>query len=326
MVGAAASLALPTELTEPQQTRIGMSTVRGCATALDRLYELDERLGGSTIYVLATRMVSDIRAALARASYSLNVGYELRGVAAATAEHAGWLAFDAGRVEDARRWWLEALHFADLAESCDARVTALASMALYACTSDNPTDGREAVDLMEVARRSAGRAMTPRLASLISARQAIGYAKGGDRHAAVKAIANAEKLVVTGTPVDDEPTWLHFWGPADLHCHVARTYLALNQPVQAERAASDACHDCDEDSYPRNHAIYAAVRARTLIEAGKVDEAIAAATPVVARVSTLASRRIIAETRSTVRLLGRHRDYGPATSFVAWTSRLLPAA
>jgi hypothetical protein len=63
-----------------------------------------------------------------------------------------------------------------------------------------------------------------------------------------------------------------------------------------------------------------------LIEEGKVDEAIAAATPVVARVSTLGSRRIVAETRATVRLLGRYRTYSPAASFTSWSNQLLPAA
>jgi hypothetical protein len=326
MVGAATSLALPSEITSPNQTRIGMSTVRGCAAALDRLYELDERHGGATIYALAEQMVSDIRTTLARASYSTSVGRELRCAAASTAEHAGWLAFDAGRAEDARRWWLEALHFADLAESTDARVTALASMALQACTSDNPTDGREAVDLMAVAKRSAGGGMTPRLASLISARLAIGYARSGDRDAAVKAMASAERFLGNRTPEDDEPTWLHFWGPADLRCHQARAFLALREPDQAERAAFAAQQACDDAAYPRNHTIYAAVRARALIEEGKVDEAIAAATPVVARVSTLGSRRIVAETRATVRLLSKYRTYAPAASFTAWSNQLLPAA
>jgi tetratricopeptide (TPR) repeat protein len=302
-----------------------MSTVSGCAAALDRLYELDERHGGSTIYALATQMVSHIRTTLAQASYPANVGRGLRRVAASTAEHAGWLAFDAGHADEARHWWLEALHFADLAESNDARVTALASMALQACTSANPSEGREAIDLMGVAKRSASATMTPRLASLISAREAIGHAKEGDRHMAAKAMLNAERFLGNGTAEDDEPTWLHFWGPADLYCHKARAYLMLGEPKDAERAASAARTDCDEATYPRNHTIYSALRARALIEDGRVDEAIAAATPVVARVSTIGSRRIAAEARATVRLLGKCRSYAPATSFTTWALKLLPA-
>jgi hypothetical protein len=103
-------------------------------------------------------------------------------------------------------------------------------------------------------------------------------------------MASAEHFLGNRAPEDDEPTWLHFWGPADLRCHQARAFLALREPDQAERAAFAAQQACDEAVYPRNHTIYAAVRARALIEEGKVDEAIAAATPVVARVSTLGSR------------------------------------
>jgi hypothetical protein len=139
-------------------------------------------------------------------------------------------------------------------------------------------------------------------------------------------LASAERFLGNGTREDDEPTWLHFWGPADVRCHQARAFLALREPDQAERTAFAAQQACDEAMYPRNHTIYAAVRARALIEGRKVDEAIAAATPVVARVSTLGSRRIVAEAQGTVRLLGKYRTYGPAASFTAWSNKLLPAA
>jgi hypothetical protein len=100
----------------------------------------------------------------------------------------------------------------------------------------------------------------------------------------------------------------------------------LGDTEQAERAALAAQQTCDKVAYPRNHTIYAAIRARALIEGGKVDDAIAAAAPVVARVSTFGSRRVVSETRATVRLLSRHQKYGPAASFVTWTHKLLPAA
>jgi hypothetical protein len=326
MLGAAASLALPVEITSSEPTRIGMSTVTACSAALDRLYELDERHGGSTIFALATQMVTDLRTTLTRASYSTQVGRELRCVAAATAEHAGWLAYDAGRINDARHWWLEAMHFADLADDPNTRVTALVSMALQACTANDPLAGREAVDLMDLAKRSAGAALTPRLTSLISARQAIGYARIGDKDAAVKSMVTAERFLGARTPEDGEPTWLNFWGSADLSCHQARTFLALGEPAKAERAAAMAMDVCDEAAYPRNHTIYAAVRATALLQDRRVDDAIVAATPVVARVSTLGSRRIVAETQSLVALLRNYRNYGPAASFTTWTNTLLATA
>jgi hypothetical protein len=108
--------------------------------------------------------------------------------------------------------------------------------------------------------------------------------------------------------------------------HEARAFLALGDAERAERAASAALNASDEDTYPRNHAIYAGLRARALIERGRVDDAIAAAVPVVARVSTLASRRIATEARVTVQLLRKYRHYEPAVSFTAWADGLLPAA
>jgi hypothetical protein len=270
-------------------------------------------------------MVSKIRATLNTATYQESVGKALRQVAAATAEHAGWLAFDSGNQDNARRWWLEALHFADRADSMDSRVTALASMALHACTSENMADGREAVDLMDVARRTAKPVMTPRLMSLMSARQAVGYAKAGDKAAAIRAMSEAERSLVSETPSDDEPTWLHFWGSADLYCHQARAFLFLKDSEKAEQAALAAQTACDETIFPRNYAIYSALRARALVEAGRVDEGISAATPVVACVSTLGSQRIVAEARTTIQRLHRHQQYKPAASFTSWANKLLPA-
>jgi hypothetical protein len=160
----------------------------------------------------------------------------------------------------------------------------------------------------------------------MSARQAIGYARIGDQGASVKAMTAAERFLHQGGTNEDEPTWLHFWGPADLSCHLARAFLALDDPARAEAAAADAHEACDESTYPRNHTIYGAIRATALTRGGRVDEAIAAATPVVARVSTLGSRRVLAEARGVVRQLAKYQPYGPAASFTAWADKLLPAA
>jgi hypothetical protein len=139
-------------------------------------------------------------------------------------------------------------------------------------------------------------------------------------------LATAERSLGDGKPVDGEPTWLQFWGPADFACHKARALLSLGRFADAEQAAQEAINVSDPLTFPRNHTIYAAVRATALVQAGRVDDAIAAATPVVARVSTLGSRRTTAETKGVVRALARRSDYRPAASFARWATQLLPAA
>ncbi len=92
-------------------------------------------------------MARRLQDALRRGSYLPTVGRELQSITAAAT--AGWLAYDAGWQDKARRWWLETCHFADVP---DVRVSALAAMALQA---SNAGDGRETVDLVQAARKAA---------------------------------------------------------------------------------------------------------------------------------------------------------------------------
>lgn len=166
-LGGAASLAvtvlLPRNVATPG--RIDADQAAQCWTALRRLYELDDHQGGATVYQVAEGMARRLQEALRRGSYVSSVGRELRSVAAATMEHAGWLAYDAGWQHNARQWWLETCHLADVAGVPDARVTALASMAQLA--SQTPGGGREAVELAGAARAAAGDQATPILLELL---------------------------------------------------------------------------------------------------------------------------------------------------------------
>lgn len=326
LVGAAATLALPREISSGGTHKISDRVVVECRAALDRLFEMDEQHGGATVYALAGQMVTKIRTTLTRASHSMTVGRDLRSLAASTAEHAGWLAFDAGNAGSARRWWLEALHMSDLASNTDTRITALTSMALHACTSSDPADGREAVELVDAAKGSRIGKPSHRLLSLLNARQAFGYARTGDAVRAASLLVEAERLLDGCDQDEDEPTWLQFWGPADLQCHAARSFIALGQFKPAQTAARNAITMCDQSIYPRNHAIYSTVLASALARDGQVDKAISASTSVIAKASTFGSRRIVAEAHDIVGMLDRRRGYKPAESFVAWARQLLPAA
>lgn len=326
VVSTAAVLALPGDIASGTVRRIGAGTVRECQAALDRLYEVDERRGGATVYALAAEMVEQLKVSLARASYGPAVGRGLREVAAATAEHAGWVAFDSGRREDSRRWWLEALHLAELAEASHLRVTAFASMALQACNTPNSWDGREAVELMDAARRAAGRTASPRLLSLLAARQALGHARSGDGTESARWLAESDRLLAKGAADGDEPAWLTFWGQADLACHRARAAICLGDFKQAQAAAQFALRECDGERYPRNQVIYASVLGSALVRDGHLDEAMSAMAPVVARVNSFGSRRILTETHTTLRMLDRQKGYQPVASFTNWARQIIPAA
>lgn len=303
--------------------RIDATDAAQCRTALRRLFEMDDAQGGGSVYHLAAGMAQRLQDALRRGTYPGAVGHELYEVTAATMEHAGWLAYDAGRAETARRWWLETCHLADLADVPDARVTALASMALQAST--DPMRGPDTVDLARAARAAAKDQHTPTLLSLLAAREAVGHARSGDRVAAASAIAEARRWLDHGRR-GDEPLWLGFWGAADLAWHETQAAAATGRTTLAETAARAALANVDAEAFPRNHALYAVRLGLVLTQVGQLDEAVSVTGYAFQRVDAVrGSRRIVSDLRRTVDLLGA-QSYSPARTFADAARHLLPTA
>lgn len=272
---------------------------------------------------MAAVMARRLQEALQGGSYQPTVGRELQAVTAATTEHTAWLAYDAGRAQQARQWWLETCHLADLSGVPDSRVTALASMSQQA--GDDPHRGSETVDLAHAARATAGNQASPTLLSLLTARAAVGHAWAGDRAAATSSIAQARTWLDQGRR-GDEPFWLDFWAPADLAWHETRVALALGQGKLALGSARAALAANDALTYSRNQALYTVGLGSVLTRVGLFDEAIAVTSDAVQRVDAMRGcGRAVTQLHHTIDLLGR-QNYPPATSFAAAARQLLPAS
>ncbi|MBV9139922.1 MAG: helix-turn-helix domain-containing protein [Pseudonocardiales bacterium] len=319
--GLAVAALLPQNVVTPG--RIEATDVTQCWTALRRLYQLDHRHGGGTVYQLSEEMARRLQDAVRRGSYPPAVGDELRKVTAATMEHAGWLAFDAGWQEKARLWWLETCHFAQVNEVPEIRVTALVTMALQA---NDAGDGREAVELIQTARKVATQDQIHfPLLSLLAAREAVGHAKIGDRRAAAAALGQAHQWLGRGRR-GDEPFWLDFWGPADLAAHEKSVALATRQGKAAEVAARTALASVDATAFPRNYTSYTASLGLVLAQRSQLDEAISVTTEAIQAVHAgHGSGRIVTRLHRTLDLLEQQK-YPPATTFATAARRLLPTA
>ncbi|MGH3854671.1 MAG: helix-turn-helix domain-containing protein [Pseudonocardiaceae bacterium] len=324
LVGGAAGLALAVLLPQRVATpgRIDGADVAQCWTALRRLYELDEPPGGGSRSQLTEGMARRLQDALHQGSYLPAVGRELQKVTAATMEHAGWLSYDAGWQDRARRWWLETCHFTDVADVPDVRAMTLVTMALQA---SNVGSGAEVVDLIQAARKTATRDQKKfPLLSLMAAREAFGHAQAGDRGAAVTALGQAHQWLDRGRR-GDEPFWLDFWGPADLAWHETQVALATGQGKLAEAAGRAALDRVDAVLFPRNHTLYTAGLGVILAQRGQLDEAISVTTAAIQRVHAgWSSGRSVASLHRAVDVLGQ-QNYPPATTFAAAARRLLPA-
>ncbi|MGH3940433.1 MAG: helix-turn-helix domain-containing protein [Pseudonocardiaceae bacterium] len=291
-------------------------------TALHRLQELEWHQGGAAVYQVADEMAQRLQDALRNGSYSAETGRELQRVTVATMNRAGWSAYDAGWGQQARHWWLEASHLADLVDDVpQGKVSALAAMALQ--TGERPGGGPEAVELAQAAATAAVKeTATPSLLSLLAAREAIGHAQAGDASAAVFAIAQARHWLDQGrTP--DEPFSLAFYGPADLAWHETQVGLLTRNGRAAENAARTAVDRVDATSFPRNHILYTVRFGNVLTHLGQLDEAISVTRTAIQGVHAVrGSGRIVADLHRTVDLLGK-QNYPPAKNFAAAARRLV---
>lgn len=283
--GYAATLALP----EPP--RLGSADLARLRQRVTYLYELDNQHG--TGGAVTVRTFHRLRGLVERGGYSSTTGQGLRGLVGLTAEHAGWMAFDAGRQDDARRWWLEAMQWARLADSDAVNVLAMASMARQASYQDQP---REAIDLAEAARRTAGRAATPRLTSVLLARAALGHSGARDAQSARAALRHARDRAGLAR-ADNDPSWLDFYGPADFASHECRVAMMLGDAPASEDAARAALAMNDPVAYPRNHALYLIRLADVLARRRKLDEAAAVVKQATVAAADLDSARVKRELR-----------------------------
>lgn len=303
--------------------RITAVDVAQCWTAERRLLELDATQGGAPVFQMASGMARRLQEALRGGSYPPSVGRELQRVTAMTAQTTGWLAFDAGWEQQARQWWLETCHLADLTDVPEARVRALATMSLQA--GRRPGGGPEAVELAQAAMAIAKENGTPKLLSLLAAREAIGHAQAGDSPAAISALARARHWLDQGEHAED-PLWLSFYGPADLAWHETLAALLMRKGKLAETSARVAVAQVDATSFPRNHVLLTARLGSVLTQVGQLDEAINVTSRAIHGIHTIrGSGRTISDLHHTIDLLGR-QNYPPAKSFATAAHHFLPTA
>src|SRR3954451_24024378 len=111
--------------------RVGGSDIEHLRRSTAAFRTADAQQGSASVYGLATRHFQRLRGLVERGRYDQATGLALRELAGQTAQQAGWLAFDGIRHDVARRWWLEGLHWAQLAaaEGQSVRVSIMATMA-----------------------------------------------------------------------------------------------------------------------------------------------------------------------------------------------------
>ncbi|MGH3342202.1 MAG: helix-turn-helix domain-containing protein [Carbonactinosporaceae bacterium] len=252
--------------------RVDVAHVRYLRATVDRLYQQDQQVGGAALARSALRQYHRARRMLDEADYSTGVGADLMKAAGDLAVCVGWLAFDAGDRNLSRHLYSEALLLAGEAGDDALSVRVMEKMALqsvYVAREGRVTVAREAIRLSERAADLARRDPTPRLHALIAAREAIGHAMLGETRSFNAAITRAWREIDRSG--DDDPVWLQFVTPAEIHVHEGMGRTHLKDHATAAELYRDSL---TADLPPRNAANYRSLLAATLASEGDATEAV----------------------------------------------------
>ncbi|MCA1219811.1 tetratricopeptide repeat protein, partial [Streptomyces sp. 8L] len=292
---------------------IGEPEVRAVEEEVRRIRLLDDRHGADGLFRRATEPL--------RAAYALlDSGHvtrpalsdRLHAGAGELAISVGWLAHDSGRFEQARSHYAEALATARVAENPALEAHAFCNTAFLA---NDAGKHREAVRAAQAGSRAAGRLSSLRLLSLLTMREAAGWAGLGDRSATAASLAKAHEFFDRG-PSDDDPEWMSFFGEPELAWLEARCHADLGDWPRAARHAYRATA-LQDPRFARNLALYRVELATSLAKSGSPDEAAAAGNAALDLLEAVKSSRIQGMLTATARVLLPQRRVRGVHTFLA---------
>ncbi|MDK1347213.1 hypothetical protein QNO09_28705 [Streptomyces sp. 378] len=304
-------LALDATAAQRPVHRAGASDAGALEEAVRRIRLLDDRHGADGLYRRA--------AAPLRAAYTLldagatrqTTADRLYSGAGELAISVGWLAHDSGRFDDARSHYAEALATARMTGDPGLEAHAFCNTAFLARDAGRP---REAVRAAQAAQRVARPVGSARLMSLLSLREAGGWAGLADRVGCEQALARAQAFFERG-PSDADPEWMSFYGEAELEGLEAQCWSTLGDWPRAARHARRAA-ELQDPHFTRNIALYTAELADDLARGGRPDEAAVAGMRVLDLLEEVQSSRVQTMLAATARVLLPHRRASGVSAFL----------
>ncbi|MGW7053896.1 hypothetical protein [Streptomyces sp. NPDC054887] len=300
--------------------RVGEAEVSAVEDAVRQIRLLDDRHGADGLYKRAALPLRTAYALLEASTTSRrSMADRLHTGAGELALSVGWLAHDSGRFDDARSHYAEALATARVAGDPALEAHAFSNSAFLARDTGRP---REAVRAAQAGQRAARHVASPRLLSLLTLREAGGWAGLGDRSGCEQALTRAKALFERGT-AEADPEWMSFFGEAELEGLEAQCWSALGDWARAARHARRAAA-LQDPHFTRNLALYSAELSDDLARAGAPDEAAAVGEGVLDLLEEVQSSRVRTMVAETTRVLLPHRRSPSVAPFLtrhAATSR-----
>lgn len=299
-IAAAAGTGLPALHTPPGSTgAVGTAHLTELRDGLRSLFQLDDAFGGGDVRRLAVRHLCRIRRVINTSSYPETIGRQLQLLEGETAEHCGWLHFDAQDTTTARRFLGEALTTATVLNDDGLEILVLASLSLL-----NSYDGRprEAYNLARAASERTARHGSPVLRSILAAREARALSLMGDASAARKTLTASMRYAEHAGRGRPAPEWTSFHGQAELDFAQGTLYADSGHHKAAVpylRAALTHQHQ----AYGRNRALYRLTLATSLLKTGETEEGTAQAVAHLDHIGEVESGRVTQRLQDVTTLL-----------------------
>ncbi|WJK43268.1 helix-turn-helix transcriptional regulator [Solwaraspora sp. WMMA2056] len=207
---------------------LSMEHLQQVSATIASLERADAAAGGGSLCDVAIAMHRRLTRWEREATYPRQVGDALQSNLGDLEAWIGWLALDAERRAESRRYLQEAIVRARLRDDPHLEVQVLAIMAMLV------RDARpvESVQIAEAALRISAPWATPRLTSLLHLRTTHASALMGDAVEFNRALARAKTALDRG-PSDDDPPYTWHVGEREVNGAEGLSHLALGRPDRA---------------------------------------------------------------------------------------------
>ncbi|WP_308346494.1 hypothetical protein [Streptomyces sp. ISL-66] len=296
MASTAVALATPAVVSRTMVGTRDVHTVRG---ELDRINALDDQRGGNQTLEEAAIDAARRALGLQQAAASQRVRSRLFALASDLTATAAWTALDSRQFGRAEQHLERALTLAGKGgdKATELRVWNTMSMLAY-----QRKEYSDAVAAGQAALRVGITRRDPMYASLAHARTAIGHAALGDRQAALRSLGYAGDALTKTSADEERPSWIAFYGPAELQSLTAIAQDLLGRHAESEAASYQALTALPP-RFRRNRALVTARLALAQVHQGEIEAGCASAERVFALMD---GNRLPARMRS---LIGDfHRD------------------
>ncbi|MFG3532843.1 XRE family transcriptional regulator [Streptomyces sp. NPDC047917] len=255
----------------PPAAGVGSGDVLRLRQQLDTLMALDNSRGGHDTLERAALAGAQEAVALQEKPATQRTRQRLFSLAADYTATAAWSCVDARESGRAQPLHERALQLAGLAQDPVATVRVWNSVAILAHQRGAHA---ESLAAGQAARATAVTRRDPLFASLAHARTAIAHAHLGDHRPALRSLEHAERALAKADLARPRPTWIAFYGRAELHAITSIVHDRLGNFPAAEAASHHALTALPQ-VFARNRAFATARLALAQLHQGDLDQAAA---------------------------------------------------